>query len=66
MNKKENNQTIKCEVASCKYNDEAGACELNEIKVGCDCDNDKCSCTDETVCQSFEEGQKENTTSTEE
>lgn len=55
MKKKDNNQTIKCEVESCKYNDEEGTCELDEIKVGCDCDNDKCSCTEETVCQSFEE-----------
>lgn len=52
---KDNKQTIKCEVESCKYNDEKGACELDEIQVGCDCDNDKCACTEETVCQSFEE-----------
>lgn len=55
MKKNDNNQTIKCEVESCKYNDEEGTCELNEIEVGCDCDNDKCSCTGETICKSFEE-----------
>lgn len=56
---KNNKQTIKCEVESCKYNDETGACELDEIQVGCDCDNDKCSCTEETICQSFEESEKD-------
>ncbi len=57
MKKKDNNQTIKCDVESCKYNDEEGTCELEEIQVGCDCDNDKCACSEETVCQSFEENE---------
>lgn len=57
MSKKKNNKnnSIKCEVESCKYNDcEAGYCELDEIKVGCTCNNDECQSTTETVCESFE------------
>lgn len=48
---KENNK-IKCEVESCKYNDEK-CCELDEVKIGCNCENDACSCSDETICKSF-------------
>lgn len=58
MKKKDGNQTIKCDVESCKYNDEEGVCNLEEIQVGCNCDNDKCECTDETICQSFKEDEK--------
>lgn len=58
MKKSESNQTIKCEVESCKYNNEEGICDLEEIQVGCNCDNDKCECTDETICQSFKEDKK--------
>ncbi len=46
---------IKCEVNSCKHqNTDKQECELDEIKVSCVCDNDDCSCTEETVCDSFD------------
>lgn len=54
-NKKTNN-SIKCDVESCKYNDcEANECELDEVKIGCSCNNDNCTSTSETKCESFEE-----------
>lgn len=62
MSKKKNktNSSIKCEVESCKYNNcEDGCCELDEIKVGCTCDNDDCKNTSETVCESFENNEEE-------
>lgn len=53
---KNKKQTIKCDVESCKYNNtEDRACELDEILVSCTCDYDDCQCTDETICDSFEE-----------
>ncbi len=61
MTKKKNNDckknnSIQCDVSSCKHNNcEEGYCELDEIKVSCTCDNDNCSCTDKTICDSFEE-----------
>ena len=30
-------------------------CELNEIEVNCDCDNDKCDCKEKTICNSYKE-----------
>lgn len=49
-------QKIKCDVESCKYQDCGdGMCTLDSIKVGCTCNNDKCTCNDETICQSFSE-----------
>lgn len=52
--KKNDNDKIKCDVESCKYNDGEDCCELESIEVSCTCDN--CDCTDsaETVCKSFE------------
>ena len=51
-----NNQTIKCDVESCKYNNTDNyECELDEIKVSCNCANDDCTCSEETICDSFEE-----------
>ncbi len=48
-------QKIKCDVESCKHqNTEDEVCELNEIKVSCNCNNDECESNDETVCESFE------------
>lgn len=50
-NNKSEEQTIKCSVEDCRYNDCAyGCCDLNEIKV--------CSCGDEekkeaTMCNSY-------------
>ena len=49
-----NKGTIKCDVETCKHNDcKEGCCKLDEIKIGCTCDNDACKKTDETICQSF-------------
>lgn len=62
MTKKKNdcNCSIKCNVETCKYNNcEEGYCELDEIKVGCTCDNDDCCCKEETVCESFKEKKKD-------
>ncbi len=53
-----NQQTIRCDVESCKYNNEEGTCGLEEIQVSCDCDNDQCFCSDETICSSFKEKKK--------
>ncbi len=51
----ENNKSIKCDVSSCKYNDNTDKyCTLNEIKVSCTCDN--CNAhKKETICDSFKE-----------
>lgn len=52
-------QKIECDVESCEHQDcESGMCKLESIKVGCTCNNDDCTCTDETVCQSFSESKK--------
>jgi len=50
--KKANNQTIKCNVESCKFNDCNNNCELNGIQVSCTCDENKAN-KDETICESF-------------
>lgn len=51
---KKGNGNIKCDVETCKHNNcEDGCCELNEIKVSCTCNNDSCSCTEETICENF-------------
>ena len=50
---KKKNQTIGCNVESCKYNDcDYKQCTLNEIKVSSDCKyaEDK----DDTICDSYE------------
>lgn len=57
------NNSIKCSVESCKHNNcEEGTCELEEIEVGCACDNCDCSSEDETICRSFEENDEVTTT----
>jgi hypothetical protein len=49
--KKENKQTIKCDVSSCKYlSDEKELCELGEIKVS-NC-KDKAE-KEATMCDSY-------------
>lgn len=47
------NESIKCSVNSCKYNDESKQyCTLNEIQVGThECNPTMVECTD---CESFE------------
>lgn len=54
----DDNKSIKCDVESCKYNDNTEKyCTLNEIKVSSTCDS--CSaCKKETICDSFEERKK--------
>ena len=49
MNK---NQTIKCNVSSCKHNENNCLCSLKEIKVGCQCGCHPTS-VKETVCDSY-------------
>ncbi|HIT09993.1 MAG TPA: DUF1540 domain-containing protein [Candidatus Onthousia faecigallinarum] len=59
MNKR---QSIKCDVESCKYqNENLGACSLEEIKVSsnCGCPSNDVSDCEETVCSSFESIEKE-------
>ncbi len=52
---KEINNSIKCNVESCKYNDcEEGNCTLEEIEVDCTCNNEDCKETKETICKSFD------------
>ncbi|MBQ2873154.1 MAG: DUF1540 domain-containing protein [Bacilli bacterium] len=53
------NQTIKCSVHSCKYNNDIEyLCTLEKIDVLCTCNEDKCKNKTETICDSFEK--KEN------
>ena len=52
---KKKKSTIKCDVESCKHqNTEEGLCELDEIKVSCECSNDDCKENQETICESFD------------
>lgn len=49
---KKDNQTIKCDVESCKYHEER-YCSLDKIKVApCRAENDKTK--EATMCDSFE------------
>lgn len=51
----DNNKSIKCDVLSCKYNDNTDKyCTLNEIKVSSTC-NSCDACKKETICDSFKE-----------
>lgn len=55
MSKKNTNKNIKCDVDTCKHNNKnEECCELESVKISCTCNNDECECTEETVCQSFE------------
>ena len=50
-----NNQTIKCKVESCKFQDNScDCCTLDEIHVGCSCGCDEATKDKETFCKSFE------------
>lgn len=50
------NQIIKCDVKSCKYNDDVDSlCNLKEIDVTCTCNSNKCNNKIETICNSFKE-----------
>ncbi len=47
-------KAIKCDVTSCKHNnDNDGCCELEEIKISCTCNNNCCQIKEETICQNF-------------
>lgn len=50
---KENNN-IKCDVETCKHNEDK-CCDLDEVKISCNCGCDECNCVDDTICESFEE-----------
>lgn len=59
MKKKQN---IKCDVDSCKYNNNKKECNLEEIKVSsnCDCPKDEVCDQEQTVCASFEKNEVKN------
>ncbi len=53
--KKKKNPSIKCDVESCKHNDTScGYCDLNEIKISCNCQPTEAEDKDSTICESFE------------
>ncbi|MDR0958493.1 MAG: DUF1540 domain-containing protein [Clostridiales bacterium] len=47
-------QTIKCNVASCKYNDNSHACSLSDINVGHEPPSNEAKRKTDTLCSSFE------------
>lgn len=51
---------VKCNVKSCKHN-EKKECDLDELNISCTCDNENCTDKQETICQSFEEDDDDNT-----
>lgn len=54
------NQKINCSVESCDYQDTTEErCTLNEIHVGCNCDNDEAKEEEETICRSFKNSESE-------
>lgn len=53
-------QKIKCDVENCKHNDNNDKmCELDEIKVSCDCNNNEAE-KENTICKSFDCNSNEN------
>lgn len=53
------NQTIKCDVSNCKYNNDVEyLCTLEKIDVSCTCNKEKCHTKTETICKSFQEKNK--------
>ena len=58
--KMKKSQKIKCNVSNCKYNNTKNCeCNLDEIKVSCDCDACDCEHKDATVCESFDSKENE-------
>lgn len=52
----ESNQTIKCDVTNCKYNnDEKYLCTLRKVDISCTCNKEICNDKKETICNSFHE-----------
>lgn len=54
----DNNMSIKCDVESCKYNNQDdNYCTLNEVKISSSCDG--CNAKKkETICDSFKARKK--------
>ena len=52
MDGKNGNQTIGCEVTSCRFNKQGAACDLEkiEVKPSCDCHSGECN---ESLCGSY-------------
>lgn len=49
----DDNLSIKCDVESCKYNNNSSNyCMLNEVKISCTC-NPCDTCKKQTICDSF-------------
>lgn len=54
------NQKIKCDVSNCKYNDINDCkCNLDEIKIVCNCQSEMCKNKDLTICDNFEPQENE-------
>lgn len=52
---KKTNSAIKCNVESCKHqNSDKCECELEQIEVVCNCNEDDCCCSSDTSCGSYE------------
>lgn len=49
---------IKCDVETCTHNEKKN-CNLDEVKISCNCGSDECNCIDETICESFEEKEED-------
>ena len=57
---KNHNQTIKCEVKNCQFNNEIDyLCTLDTINVSCSCNKENCQNKKETICDSFKKKIKE-------
>lgn len=53
---KKDNKNIRCYVSKCKFNNIKNEfCELDEIKISCNCENDECDCKEKTICDSYKE-----------
>lgn len=53
------NQTIKCDVSNCKYNNDVEyLCTLEKIDISCTCNKETCHAKTETICKSFQEKNK--------
>lgn len=53
MDHNKGNECINCNVASCNYNNEKGKCTLSNVQIGCTCNENSCSDTYDTICNSF-------------
>lgn len=55
MKKEKNSKNnIKCDVETCIYNNcKENCCNLDSIKVSCNCCGDEVSSKDETICNNY-------------